>query len=143
MLFRLIALLTWGSISPVLSACVIIERDGKFLLIDRADGLGYAIPGGIVRYRETLAQCVTREAREETGYNVAITTIVGIYSSPQRDPRFPAVCIAYKGTILDGTESGSREGQTCWHALEEVSGRMAYDCEQILTDYLAGYQRLS
>ncbi len=45
-IFRLIALLTLGQISPVLSGCVIIERNGKFLLIDRSDGLGYTIPGG-------------------------------------------------------------------------------------------------
>ena len=51
-IFRIIALLTLGQISPILSACVIIERDGKFLLIDRADGLGYTIPGGIVRHGE-------------------------------------------------------------------------------------------
>ena len=55
-IFRLIALLTLGQISPILSACIIIERDGKFLLINRSDGLGYAVPGGIVRYRETLEQ---------------------------------------------------------------------------------------
>ena len=34
-IFRLIALLTLGQISPILSACVIIEQDGKILLIDR------------------------------------------------------------------------------------------------------------
>src|SRR5919197_5191609 len=99
LVFRIIALLTLGQISPILSACVIIERDGKFLLIDRADGLGYTIPGGIVRYRETVEQCVLREAREETGYDVAITSIVGVYSALDRDPRLRAVSIAYRGTI--------------------------------------------
>jgi len=143
LIFRLIALLTLGQISPILSACVIIERDGKFLLIDRSDGLGYTIPGGIVRYRETLEQCVLREAQEETGYNVAITSIVGIYSSPKRDPRLRAVSIAYKGSIIDGKEHHSKEGQTCWHAPGEVFGHMAFDCELMLKDYLSGQQRLS
>ena len=58
LIFRIIALLTLGQISPVLSACAIIEQDGKVLLIDRSDKLGYTIPGGIVRYRETVEQCV-------------------------------------------------------------------------------------
>ena len=67
-IFRVIALLTLGQISPILSACVIIERDGKFLLIDRADGLGYTIPGGIVRYGETVEQCIERAQEAIAGY---------------------------------------------------------------------------
>ncbi len=34
---RLIALVTLGKISPILSACVILEKSGKVLLIDRTD----------------------------------------------------------------------------------------------------------
>ncbi len=143
LIFRLIALLTLGQISPILSACVIIERDGKFLLIDRSDGMGYTIPGGIVRYRETLEQCVLREAREETGYNVKLQGVVGVYSSLKRDPRFRAVAIAYKGSIIDGTEHGSGEGDTCWREPGEVFSHMAFDCERMLKDYLSGVQRLS
>src|SRR5207249_11761289 len=107
LIFRVIALLTLGQISPILSACVIIEQDGKILLIDRSDGLGYTIPGGIVRYRETVEQCLLREAREETGYTVAITGLVGIYSALKRDPRFRSASITYKGTIAGGSMHGS------------------------------------
>jgi len=141
--FRIIALFTLGQISPILSACVIIERDGKILLIDRSDGLGYTNPGGIVHYRETVEQCVLREAREETGYNVQLTGFVGVYSSLKRDPRFRAVALAYKGTIVDGVEHGSGEGNTCWQAPGEVFGHMAFDCECMLKDYLSGKQRFS
>src|SRR5260370_35202205 len=113
--FRIIALFTLGQISPLLGAGIIIEQDGKILLIDRSDGLGYTVPGGIVRYRETVEQCVLREAREETGYNVKITGLVGIYSAPKRDPRFRAIAIAYKGSIVRGSEHGSGEGMPCWY----------------------------
>src|SRR5438067_11115714 len=91
LIFRMIALLTLGQISPLLGAGIIVEQDGKILLIDRSDGLGYTVPGGIVRYRETVEQCVLREAREETGYMVNITGLVGVYSSLKRDPRFRAI----------------------------------------------------
>jgi 8-oxo-dGTP diphosphatase len=143
LIFRLIALLTLGQISPILSGCVIIERDGKFLLIDRSDGMGYTIPGGIVRYKETLEQCVLREAREETGYDVKLLGLVGIYSAHKRDPRFRAVAVAYKGAIAAGSEHGSGEGSTCWREAGEVFGHMAFDCELMLKDYLSDTQRLS
>ncbi len=142
-IFRVIALLTLGKISPILSACVIVEQDGKVLLIDRSDGMGYTIPGGIVRYRETVEQCVFREVREETGYTVAIHEIVGMYSSLQRDPRFRAASIAYKGSIVSGEARISGEGKPCWREPQEVFGHMAFDCEDMLRDYLSGEQRLS
>lgn len=143
LIFRLLALLTLGQISPILSACLIIEREDKILLIDRSDGLGYTIPGGIVRYGETVEACVLREVREETGYEVAISAFVGVYSSLKRDPRFRAVALAYTGMITGGTERGSGEGRPCWHGPQEVFGRMAFDCEQMLKDYISGKQRLS
>jgi 8-oxo-dGTP diphosphatase len=142
-IFRIIALLTLGQISPILSACIIVEQDGKFLLIDRSDGLGYTIPGGIVRYRETVEHCVLREAQEETGYTVTIDGIVGVYSSIKRDPRFRAVSIAYKGAIVSGSVHESGEGKPDWHSPEEVFGHMAFDCESMLKDYLSGRQCLS
>ncbi len=141
--FHLIALLTLGQISPLLSACVIVEQDSKILLIDRADGLGYTIPGGIVRYRETVEQCVLREANEETGYQVVIDELIGVYSSPGRDPRFRAVSIAYRGTITGGALHGSNEGKACWRDPSTVFGHMAFDCEDMLKDYLSHRQRLS
>lgn len=143
LIFRVIALLTLGKISPIVSVCVIIEQNGKILLIHRSDGLGYTIPGGIVRYNETVEQCIRREAREETGYNVVVHEFVGVYSALKRDPRFRSIALAYKGMIVDGIERGSGEGQTRWCPPTDVFGHMAFDCESMLKDYLNGQQRLS
>lgn len=140
---RLIALLTLGQISPLLGVGIVIEQDGKILVIERADGLGYNMPGGIVRYKETIADCVLREAYEETGYRVQITGLIGVYSSHGRDPRFRAVAIAYKGIALDGSLQASPEGKPCWLVPTELFGRMAFDGEAILKDYLSGQQRFS
>jgi 8-oxo-dGTP diphosphatase len=141
--YRVIVLVTFGQISPLLGAGAIIEQDGKILLIDRSDGLGYTIPGGIVRHKETIEKCVLREMREETGYEIKLTGLVGVYSSLKRDPRFRAVAIAYKGFIVSGTQHGSGEGEPCWRSPEEVFGHLAFDCEDMLKDYLSGQQRLS
>lgn len=140
---RLLALLTLGQISPLLGVGIVVEQDEKILVIKRADGLGYNMPGGIVRYRETVEECVLREAHEETGYNVQITGLIGVYSSHDRDPRFRAVAIAYKGIILDGSLKASPEGAPCWLAPADLFGHMAFDGEIIIKDYLSGQQRFS
>ena len=142
-IFRLIALLTLGQISPLLGTGMILEQDGKILCLKRADGLGYALPGGIVRYRETVEECVLREIYEETGYTTRITGLVGVYSARQRDPRFRSVAIVYAGEILDGTLCASREGQPCWCLPGELFGNMAFDNETIVKDYLRGQQHFS
>jgi 8-oxo-dGTP diphosphatase len=140
--YRVIVLFTLGKISPLLGAGIVIEQDGKVLMIERADGRGYTVPGGIVRAKETVEHCVVRETYEETGYQVQITGLVGIYSSPGRDPRFRSVSIVYKGALLGGSLRASQEGKPCWRAPAEVSGHLAFDSEAVLQDYLSGQQRL-
>ena len=141
--YRFITLLTLGRISPLLGTGIVIEQDGKILVIERADGRGYNMPGGIVKAKETVEQCALREAFEETGYTVQITGLVGVYSSPDRDPRFRSVAVVYKGTLIGGSLRTSGEGKPCWHTPDEMLGRMAFDGEAILQDYFNGQQRFS
>lgn len=134
--YRLLVFFTFGCISPLLGVGVVVEQDDKILLIERADGQGYSLPGGIVRARETVEQCVMRETYEETGYTVQITGLLGVYSDPGRDPRFQSVAITYKAMLVDGALRASSEGRPCWLAPADVFGRMAFDNEAILKDYL-------
>ena len=57
--------------------CAIIERDGAFLITQRAEGrrlaLKWEFPGGKVEKGETPAEALHRELREELGVKVAIT----------------------------------------------------------------------
>ncbi len=89
-----------------------------------------------------MEQCVLRETREETGFTVTITGLVGIYCTPKRDPRFRSMAITYMGAIVDGSMHGSSEGEPGWRVPQEVFGHMAFDCEDMLKDYLGGRQRI-
>jgi 8-oxo-dGTP diphosphatase len=68
--------------------------DGRWLLIRRADTGTWALPGGTLEWGETLRAALARELLEEAGIERAeIQRVVGIYSRPDRDPRFHAVTI--------------------------------------------------
>lgn len=61
---------------------VIQDQTGRLLLIRRTDNDLYAIPGGALELGETLTQTVQREVMEETGIEVQVTSLIGVYSDP-------------------------------------------------------------
>lgn len=58
---------------------VVIEKDGKVLFQRRADNGKWGLIGGLVEMNETYAQAAVREAREETGLEVKLTSFLGIF----------------------------------------------------------------
>jgi ADP-ribose pyrophosphatase YjhB (NUDIX family) len=64
------------------SSAVVVDDEGRILLQRRSDSGNWALPGGAMDIGETFAQSVIREVKEETGFDVCIERIVGIYSDP-------------------------------------------------------------
>jgi ADP-ribose pyrophosphatase YjhB (NUDIX family) len=65
------------------SASVFVLDDaGRLLLLHRADSDAWTIPTGGVKKGETVAQAAVRECREETGLEVEVIGLVGVFSTP-------------------------------------------------------------
>lgn len=65
---------------PVLAVIVAIIDNGKILLTKREDFEVWCLPGGGVEDGESVAEAGLREAKEETGVDVELTSLVGVYS---------------------------------------------------------------
>jgi len=80
---------------PVMGVVVAARvPDGRWVLIRRADTGLWALPGGTLEWGETIRELIPRELREETGANVvSIGRLVGVFSRPDRDPRFHGVTV--------------------------------------------------
>jgi ADP-ribose pyrophosphatase YjhB (NUDIX family) len=65
---------------PGLAVIVAVIDDEKILLTKREDFEVWCLPGGGVEEGESLAEGAVREAKEETGLDVRLTRLVGIYS---------------------------------------------------------------
>ena len=65
---------------PSVAAIVAILSDGKILLTKREDFEVWCLPGGGVEDGESVAEAAIREAKEETGLDVELTRLVGVYS---------------------------------------------------------------
>ena len=71
-----------NSLIPASSA-VVADDAGRILLIRRSDNGLWTIPGGAMEPGEAIAACCLREVREESGIDVDITRLIGIYSNPR------------------------------------------------------------
>ncbi len=86
--------------TPEIAADIVIELDDRpgrpIVIIERGHPpLGHALPGGFVDIGETVEHAAVREAREETGLEVTLAGLLGVYSDPARDPRGHTVAIVY------------------------------------------------
>lgn len=67
---------------PSIGVGIAIIEDGKILLTKRRDFPVWCIPGGHLSLGESLVEAAIREAKEETGLDVELLNLVGVYSMP-------------------------------------------------------------
>lgn len=68
--------------APHVTVAVVVEQEGRFLLVEelaRGDHPVFNQPAGHVERGETLMQAALREAREETGWELELTALLGFY----------------------------------------------------------------
>jgi len=60
----------------------VLDEQGQVLLIRRTDNGLWALPGGAQDFGEYIAQTAVRETLEESGIQIEVTDVVGIYTDP-------------------------------------------------------------
>ncbi|GAA5014526.1 NUDIX domain-containing protein [Kitasatospora paranensis] len=70
-----------NSVVPSVVA-VVQDEGGRVLLIHKTDNGLWALPGGGHDIGEFVASTVIREVREETGIDVEVETVTGLYTDP-------------------------------------------------------------
>ena len=103
-----------NSIKPA-AAVALFDGDGRILLLRRKDNDKWTMPGGTMDFGESLVQCAVREVREETGFDIEISGLIGTYTDPN-------VLIAY-------SDGEIRQEFTLVYAATIKSGELTIDHE--------------
>lgn len=130
----------WNNPIPTVDALIEIFDNNIFqgiVLIDRINfPFGWAIPGGFMEYGETAETTCVREAKEETGLDVAITGLLGFYSDPGRDPRHHTVTAVYVCRASGKPVAGDDAGKAQIFMPDIIPENMAFDHAKVIEDYM-------
>ncbi|MCZ7400180.1 MAG: NUDIX hydrolase [Candidatus Methanoperedens sp.] len=121
-------------VTPLLTVDALIIFEGKLVLIRRRNPPfknHFALPGGFVEVGETVEAAVIREAKEETGLDIEIIKLLGVYSDPLRDPRGHTVSVCYLAKGRGNLKAGSDAKDIGLFGLDEMP-ELAFDHNKII-----------
>ena len=97
-------------IDPKVAAAVLVPVDGKLVMLRRANepGIGlWSFPSGYVDRGEGVEEAAVRETKEETGLDIEITGLLGVYSGSGS----PVVLVVYTAEVTGGELQPGDEAQ--------------------------------
>lgn len=132
---------------PVVGICAVARADdGRVLLVRRGDTGTWALPGGTLEWGEELHRALPREIAEETGAELfALGEVTGVYSRPDRDPRFHAVTVCVTATVgreLRGPKNRVEIREARFFATNELPAEMAMGMRDMLDHALLSERRV-
>lgn len=122
-----------------IGVAIAIIHEKQVLLIQREDFAVWGLPGGEVDDGESLAQAAVREANEETGFKIALTRLVGIYSLPGWTKL--NAHIALFAADITGGQLNQQSDETLdarFFALEELPDALIWWHKQRIVDAMNG-----
>lgn len=122
---------------PTTDIIILIET-GIVLVKRRNPPLGWALPGGFIDYGETAESAAKREAKEETGLDVAQLQLFGVYSEPSRDPRHHTISVVFTAVSDQSFAVAGDDAVEVGVFFEsQLPHSLAFDHAKILRDYFS------
>lgn len=103
-----------NSVVPSTTA-VVTDEQGRILLVHRVDNGLWALPGGGMDLGESIEECALREVKEETGLDVHITGLIGVYTNPNH--------------VIEYSDGEVRQQFSLCYATTVTGGTLAHDSE--------------
>lgn len=97
------------------AAAVIMDDAGRILLVKHSYGkLNWELPGGLSEKNESAQETAKREVFEETGFNVTVGRLTGVYYDPTNDMHhFVFICTGTDDQIAKPSSTEILECKYC------------------------------
>ncbi len=122
-------------------AGIVVRDDGRILVVQRRDNQHWEPPGGVLELEETFEAGVRREVLEETGVDVEVERLSGVYKNMPRG----IVALVFRCRPLGVAMNSTAEAdQVDWLTVEEITEQMDPAYAVRVTDALtrrAGHPR--
>lgn len=125
--------------SPTVDAVIYDPVRGVALVRRKNPPLGWALPGGFVDYGESVEAAAVREAKEETGLDVDLVALLGVYSDPTRDARMHTISTVFAARARNPEDiaGGDDAAEARFFLPEALPADIAFDHRAILDDFMA------
>jgi ADP-ribose pyrophosphatase YjhB (NUDIX family) len=103
--------------------CVIAE-DGRYLLVREAKSVArgrFALPAGKLEPDETLQEAAVRECREETGLEVELERLLGLYHCPRTSEGFAVVNVVFAARATGKARTSAEHPELRWCSRADVA----------------------
>lgn len=134
---------------PEITVATVIEKRGRFLMVEEETGQGLLLnqPAGHLEADESIQEAAIRETLEETSYQVAVESLVGIYLlqyTLEKGEKVSFLRFAFAGKVVSKLEQALDPDivRAVWLTYEElVASRHRHRSKLVLQsveDYLRG-----
>jgi len=136
-----------NSIKPAVATVLFNDKD-EILILKRRDSGNWTLPGGTHQFGESLNDCARRETKEETGYEIEVTDIIGTYSNPKTVVAYSdgevrqEFTIVFKAKIVSGAIKIDDESTDCrWEKIHNILKLPLADSQKIRIQDVIEYKK--
>jgi len=118
---------------------IVLNRDGKVLLVRRRDNGNWEPPGGVVELDDSLEGAVAREVREESGIEVDVIRLSGVYKNVGAKGTHVVSLVFLCRAVGGKPTTGDETSEVGWFSPEEAMRLVSRERMRIrLQDALSG-----
>jgi len=132
---------------PYVTVAAVVERDGKYLLVEEQDDGRLVLnqPAGHLDEGESLLAAVVRETLEETAWHFVPEFLIGVYRWPRPEKGVTYLRFAFSGHVTDHDPVRTLDDgivRAVWLTPQEIAAEAARhrspQVQRTLNDYLSG-----
>lgn len=128
----------------ITTGAIVVDAEGQVLLVKRADflleGGKWGVPGGYLDMDETVAEGITREILEETGYEITDLQLFKLITHPHRPNEDNRQNVEFLYLAKAGKQAGEPDNESSevrWFGIQDIPwADIAFDHDEGLTSYM-------